>query len=292
MLSNTGNSYRLLLTSAILLATVSIARAESPDWGRWQNPAAPAGHEDDPQYQTPGTGIYLGSPDCATDESKLLNRHAHWVCRYDRSCPGEYCWWGVSDAFFTCPDGKYKHVSEWVRYTKVPCGKKDWAQTQYYAGLLGETWATQSGPANDPGSRATPPSDSDELPTPMPGQQISWGSGLPPETEQTAKEDPKNPANEKKTATGENGGSNTPPKVEEHSKTVKTTTGRNEKRPRKSVTVRTRKKVSVARRTSSASANEHATGPAVSIGIGFGGPGHRGLGRGDDRDSNRHTERP
>ncbi len=288
-------SSKLVLAMAILLAASSIGRAQKPDWGKWQNPDAPKGHEDDPQWQKPGQTSYPGTASCAKNEDDLVNRHAHWVCRSDQNCPGGYCWWGVSDALYKCPEGKYMHVMEWVRYTKVPCGKKDWAATQYYAGLLGETWAGGTGPTDDSGTRATPPTDGDQLPTPASGQQISWGSGLPPDLEQTSKDDPKNPSNkDKKTTKTETPKTDTPPKTDEPSKAAKTSTpnsetGRTDKRPRKRVSVKSRKKTSVARHSSSSVTSKESTGPAISIGVGLGGMGHRG--HDDDRGSRSRSDR-
>jgi hypothetical protein len=280
-------SSKVVLAMMILLTASSVGRAQNPNWGKWQNPGAPTGHEDDPEWQKPGHQPYPGTANCPINEEDLINRQAHWVCRRDSNCVGGFCWWGVSDATYKCPEGKYMHVMEWVRYTKVPCGKKDWEQTQYDAGQMGETWAGGDGPTTDPGTRATPPTDSGQLPTPGPGQQISWGSGLPPDVEKTAKDDPKNPANEnKKTTKTETPKADTPPKTDEPPKTTKTSvpnseSGRTDKHPRKAVTVKTRrKKTSAARRTSS-STNEESTGPSVSIGIGLG--GMRRGGHDDDR---------
>lgn len=287
MFDRVKTSATFLLAVAIFLTASSVVRAQNPDWGKWQNPGAPKGHEDDPQWQQPGHQPYPGTANCPINEDDLINRQAHWVCRSDSNCQGGFCWWGVSDATYKCPGGKYMHVMEWVRYTKVPCGKNDWAQTQYDAGQLGETWAVGDGPTTDPGSRATPPTGGDQLPTPGPGQEIKWGSGLPPDLEKTTKDDPNNPANKyKKTTKTETPKTDTPPKTDEPKKSVKTTipdseSGRTDKRPRKSVTVKTRKKTRSTARRAPSSTNEGNAGPAISVGIGFGGMGHRG--HDDDR---------
>lgn len=264
-------SSKVVLVIAMVLTTLNVGRAQNPDWGKWQNPT-------DPKSEKPATGAYPGSTTCTHTEDDLVNRHVYWSCRKDDHCAGGYCWWGISDAIYRCPEGKYTHINEWVRYTKVPCGKKDWAQTKYYATLMGETWATGDGPLTDPGSRATPPGGDDELPTPAPGQQVSWGNPLPPDLDQTAKDDPKNPANEnKKTTTTETPKTDTPntgsgttetPKSEKTTET-KPSTDKNDKHPKMHVTKKS-SKTHARHETETRQNTETSGGGGISVGIGMG----------------------
>jgi hypothetical protein len=192
---------RTILCSVMLAATFSVAPAlaQGVDWGQWED-AVKGG----------GASEYPGSK-CHADPQRLKVRHAHWVCMHipntgNTGCPSEYCWQGRSEAIYTCPDGGFMRTVEKIRYTKVPCGKADWQQTQYYSSLYpGETWAAKfPGPDKDPDTRSTPPTENDQLPAPPSGGTVSWGSGLPEELEQQAKDDPKNPANQKTAKTESN----------------------------------------------------------------------------------------
>jgi hypothetical protein len=236
--------------------------SQTPDWGKWTEHTIPI--------------AYPGEKTCTVDTTNGKKQpeayHTHWVCK-----PGcgdntnDYCWTAMSDAIYTCTDGKGFRRLAASKSTHFRCGKKDWQMTQYYAGLYGETWATAAGPPTEPATAVVPPTDDGQLPPPTSGQQPQFGSGFTPELEKVAKDDPKNPANAEKIK----------------SDTAKTSTpsvddGQAKKRPRKEVKKTTKHRRARIERGQSSSTGgvspetANAIGNAIGIGIGIGvGSGRR-----------------
>src|SRR5579862_1164026 len=144
--------------AALLLQLPATAFAQSPNWGKWVEPALGSDKGVPPGVAYPG-----GQPLC--EGMKLAGKHAYWRC-FPR-CNGEsggWCWEGVSDDIYTCPaPAKGFRRMEKIRYTNVPCGKKDWLTTKHLGDIYGETW--QTGITDPPDTYTTPPPTTEaELP--------------------------------------------------------------------------------------------------------------------------------
>ena len=120
----------------------------------------------------------------------LTGKHAYWRC-FPR-CNGEsggWCWEGVSDDIYTCPaPAKGFRRMEKIRYTNVPCGKKDWLQTKHLGDIYEETWQTK---IDDPPDTYTtpPPTTEAELPPQTGDTPPQWDGGGPPWAPKEAKID-------------------------------------------------------------------------------------------------------
>jgi hypothetical protein len=162
------------LVAVLLLPLSTPSQAQSPNWGQWVEPALGSDKGVPPGVAYPG-----GQQLC--EGMKLSGKHAYWRC-FPR-CNGEsggWCWEGVSDAIYTCPaPAKGFRRMEKIRYTNVPCGKKDWLTTKGLADDYGETWQTK---ITDPPEVYTqpPPTTEAELPPQTGDTSSQWDGGGPP----------------------------------------------------------------------------------------------------------------
>ena len=156
---------------AILLFQPGAALAQALDWGKWEEPSAGTDKNIPPGSAYPGGGGLC-------EGMKLVARHAYWRCMV-RS--GVALWEGTSDAIYTCPDGKGFRRLEKLRYTKIPCGNKDWQITKHLADLYEETWQKKIDDPPEVTNPQTPPTTEAELPPNTGGDTPpSWDGGGPP----------------------------------------------------------------------------------------------------------------
>ena len=186
---------RLIGLTAVLLFPLSTqSLAQGPNWGQWKEPAAGSDNNTPP-------GVFYDKDQQACDGMKLAGKHAYWRC-YPR-CNGEstgWCWEGISDAIYTCPaPAKGFRKQEKIRYTNVPCGKKEWLITKKQADDYNETWQTK---ITDPPDTYTnpPPTTEAELPPQTGDTPPQWDGGGPPWVPREAKTD--TPPDTPKTDTG------------------------------------------------------------------------------------------
>jgi hypothetical protein len=170
---------------AVLLLPLSMqSLAQGPDWGQWVEPRAGSDKGIPPGIEYDG-----GKPLC--EGMQLSGKHAYWRC-FPRcgGRSGAWCWEGVSDAIYSCPaPAKGFRRMEKIRYTNVPCGKKDWLTTKGLAEDYGEVWQTK---IDDPPEVYTvpPPTTEAELPPQTGDKPPQWDGGGPPWKEATKTDTP------------------------------------------------------------------------------------------------------
>jgi hypothetical protein len=158
----------------ILLALPAPSFAQSANWGKWVEPALGSDKGIPPGVAYPG-----GQPLC--EGMKLSGKHAYWRCM--NRCDGQtggYCWEGVSDDIYTCPDGKGFRRMEKIRYTSIPCGPKDWKITKHLAEIYEETWQKDIPDPPEITTASTPPTTEAELPPTTGDTPPTWDGGGPP----------------------------------------------------------------------------------------------------------------
>jgi hypothetical protein len=166
------NMIGLLAMLLFQLPTQSFAQA--PDWGQWVEAAVGSDKGIPPGVSYPG-----GKQLC--EGMKLSGKHAYWRCM--NRCGGVdsgYCWEGISDAIYTCPDGKGFRRMEKIRYSRIPCGPKDWLQTKHLAELYEETWTKNVPDPPEVTTTTTPPTTTAELPPTTGDTPPVWEGGGPP----------------------------------------------------------------------------------------------------------------
>jgi hypothetical protein len=162
------------LSAVLLFPLPTPSPAQSPNWGQWVEAAVGSDKGTPPGVAYPG-----GQPLC--EGMQLAGKHAYWRC--SPRCNGEsggWCWEGISDAIYTCPaPAKGFRRMEKIRYSNVPCGKKDWLITKKLADDYGETWQTK---IDDPPDTYTtaPPTTEAELPPQTGDKPPQWDGGGPP----------------------------------------------------------------------------------------------------------------
>jgi hypothetical protein len=163
------------LLALILLFQSPTHTFAQQNWGQWVEPALGSDKSNPPGVSYPG-GKELNQ----CEGMHLSGRHAYWQCM--NRCNGEtggYCWEGISDAIYTCTNGKGLRRLEKIRYTNIPCGPKDWKRTQALAELYDETWAKKI-PDPPEVTTSTPPTTTAELPPTTGESPPSWDGGDPP----------------------------------------------------------------------------------------------------------------
>lgn len=164
---------------------------QTPDWGQWEE-AAKGSDKNIP----PGIG-YGGHALC--EGMRLSGKHVYWRCMprcHNSSVVGDFCWEAVSDAIYSCPDGKGFRQAEKIRYSNVHCGKKDWLVTKRLADMYEEKWQTKVTDPTDDVTSPSPPTEKADLPSDTSDTPPQWDGGGPPWVPKEAEKD------EPKTDTG------------------------------------------------------------------------------------------